>query len=544
MGSIRDNIRWAWQASAGRRVAIAVCCVMEVLHIAVSMVFIWISKHIIDIATGNSDGTLGASIVYLVVCVLVQQGLSIACTRMEIIYEIRLRGKLRQRLFTKIMDSRWTGRESMHSGDFLNRLMEDVQEVSETLCLTVPRIAATVAQLVLATLLISKIDVRLAAVLFFIMPVALVLSKSFFLRLRKLSRDIKDTDSKVQSHIQENIRHRMLISAFEQTDAVSDTLYGLQENLTRKVTAKTDYALFSRTLIRLGFAAGYATVLIWGAYGLMNGTLTFGIMAAFLQLVSQIQRPAVEFSRLAPGLIRTSASIERLCEIDFLPQEEHGEQIMLAGCPGIRISGLDYSYPDSSRHVFSNFSYDFTPGSRTEIIGETGIGKSTLIRLILAQLSPNSGHITLYDNEKEVPAGAMTRCNFIYVPQGNSLISGTIRENLMLGKPDATEEEMTSALYDAAVEFVMELPDGLDTICGESGTGLSEGQAQRIAIARGLLRPGGIMLLDEPTSALDSNTEHTLLERLSRCSGTKTIIIITHKEAASGFCTGTLRIKS
>lgn len=517
---------------------------MEVLHIAVSMVFIWISKHIIDIATGNSDGTLGASIVYLVVCVLVQQGLSIACTRMEIIYEIRLRGKLRQRLFTKIMDSRWTGRESMHSGDFLNRLMEDVQEVSETLCLTVPRITATVAQLVLATLLISKIDMRLAAVLFFIMPVALVLSKSFFLRLRKLSRDIKDTDSKVQSHIQENIRHRMLISAFEQTDAVSDTLYGLQENLTRKVTAKTDYALFSRTLIRLGFAAGYATVLIWGAYGLMNGTLTFGIMAAFLQLVSQIQRPAVEFSRLAPGLIRTSASIERLCEIDFLPQEEHGEQIMMAGCPGIRISGLDYSYPDSTRRVFSNFSYDFTPGSRTEIIGETGIGKSTLIRLILAQLSPNSGRITLYDNEKEVTAGAMTRCNFIYVPQGNSLISGTIRENLMLGKPDATEEEMTVALYDAAAEFVMELPDGLDTICGESGTGLSEGQAQRIAIARGLLRPGGIMLLDEPTSALDSSTEHTLLERLSRCSGTKTIIIITHKEAASGFCTGTLRIKN
>lgn len=187
------------------------------------------------------------------------------------------------------------------------------------------------------------------------MPVALVLSKSFFLRLRKLSRDIKDTDSKVQSHIQENIRHRMLISAFEQTDAVSDTLYGLQENLTRKVTAKTDYALFSRTLIRLGFAAGYATVLIWGAYGLKNGTLTFGIMAAFLQLVSQIQRPAVEFSRLAPGLIRTSASIERLCEIDFLPQEEHGEQIMMARCPGIRISGLDYSYPDSTRRVFSNF---------------------------------------------------------------------------------------------------------------------------------------------------------------------------------------------
>ena len=467
MGSIRDNIRWAWQASAGRRAAIALCCVMEVLHIAVSMVFIWISKHIIDIATGNSDGTLGASIVYLVVCVLVQQGLSIACTRMEIIYEIRLRGKLRQRLFTKIMDSRWTGRESMHSGDFLNRLMEDVQEVSETLCLTVPRIAATVAQLVLATLLISKIDVRLAAMLFFIMPVALVLSKSFFLRLRKLSRDIKDTDSKVQSHIQENIRHRMLISAFEQTDAVSDTLYGLQENLTRKVTAKTDYALFSRTLIRLGFAAGYATVLIWGAYGLMNGTLTFGIMAAFLQLVSQIQRPAVEFSRLAPGLIRTSASIERLCEIDFLPQEEHGEQIMMAGCPGIRISGLDYSYPDSTRRVFSNFSYDFTPGSRTEIIGETGIGKSTLIRLILAQLSPNSGRITLYDNEKEVPAGAMTRCNFIYVPQGNSLISGTIRENLMLGKPDATEEEMTGALYDAAAEFVMEITDGLATICGQ-----------------------------------------------------------------------------
>ena len=394
MGSIRDNIRWAWQASAGRRGAIAACCIMEVLHIVVSMLFIWISKHIIDIATGNSEGTLTTGIIYLIICVLVQQILSIACTRMEIIYEVRLRGELRRRLFTRIMDSRWTGRETMHTGDFLNRLMDDVQEVSETLCLTAPRIAAAAAQLILATFLIAKIDRTLAAVLFFIMPIALIISKSFFLRLRKLSRDIKDTDSKVQSHIQENIRHRTLISAFEQTDAVSDTLYDLQEDLTQKVTAKTDYALFSRTLIRLGFAAGYATVLIWGSYGLMNGTLTFGIMAAFLQLVSQIQRPAVEFSRLVPGLIRTSASIERLCEIDFLPQEEHGEQIMMQGCPGIRISGMDYSYPDSARHVFSNFSYDFTPGSRTEIIGETGIGKSTLIRLILAQLSPNSGRIT------------------------------------------------------------------------------------------------------------------------------------------------------
>lgn len=541
-GTIRNNIKWAWQASADSRTAITACCLLEVLHVAVSMLFIWISKHIIDIATGNSGGSIGMSVIYLIACVLAQQGLSIACTRMEIRYEIRMRGKMRQRLFSRIMTSRWSGRESMHSGDMLNRLMEDVQEVSETLCMTMPRIAATAAQLILATLFISGIDARLAAVLFFIMPVALILSKSFFLKLRRLSRDIKDTDSKVHSHIQENIQHRMLISAFEQTGAAAGTLDGLQGALEHKVMVKTDYALFSRTLIRLGFAAGYATVLIWGAYGLQDGSLTFGIMAAFLQLVSQIQRPAVEISRLAPGLIKTSASIERLSELDMLPQEEQGKHIMLPGCPGIRIEDLCFSYPGAGRKIFSHFSHDFTPESCTEIIGETGIGKSTLIRIILAQLTPDSGSVTLYSTGKEIPANASARCNFIYVPQGNSLISGTVRDNLMLGKPEATYEEMKQALYNAAAEFVLELPDGMDTVCGEAGAGLSEGQAQRIAIARGLLRHGGIMLLDEPTSALDSATEQTLLSRLSKCSGGRTIIIITHKTAASGLCTDTLRI--
>lgn len=506
------------------------------------MLFIWISKHIIDIATGNSSGTLGAGAACLAACIIVQQILAVACSRMEVLCEIRLRGILRGRLFSKVMTSRWSGKEKMHSGDVLNRLMEDVQEVSGTLCLTIPRIAATAAQLILATLLISGIDAGLAAALFFIMPVALLIGKSFFLKLRKLSRDIKDTDSKVQSHIQENIRHRILISSFERTAAASDALGSLQDDLEHKVTVKTDYSLFSRTVIRLGFAAGYATVLIWGALGLMDGSITFGIMAAFLQLVSQIQRPAVEFSRIAPELIRTSASIERLSEIDFLPQEEQGQKKMLHGCPGIRIGDIVFSYPGADKPVFSGFSHDFKPGSRTEIIGETGIGKSTLIRLILAHLTPSSGEITLYGDSEEIPVSAATRCNFIYVPQGNSLISGTIRDNLLLGKPDASESEMKEALYNASAEFVLNLKDGLDTICGESGTGLSEGQAQRIAIARGLLRPGGIMLLDEPTSALDSATEKTLFSRLAACSAGKTLLIITHKEAAGEFCTDTLRI--
>ena len=265
-------------------------------------------------------------------------------------------------------------------------------------------------------------------------------------------------------------------------------------------------------------------------------------MTAFLQLVGQIQRPVVNITRQIPSFIYSTASIDRLIELEDSPKEEAGEPVRIDGPLGIRVENLTFRYPDGEFDVFSGFSYDFAPLSRTAIVGETGIGKSTLIRLILALLEPASGNISIYGKSSSAPASPLTRCNLVYVPQGNTLFSGSIRENLLMGDPEADEERLKEVLEVAQASFVFSLPDGIDSSCGEGGAGLSEGQAQRIAIARGLLRPGSILLLDEFSSSLDPETEEKLMESVSRFAEGKTIIFITHREKVSSRCDNILRL--
>lgn len=210
--------------------------------------------------------------------------------------------------------------------------------------------------------------------------------------------------------------------------------------------------------------------------------------------------------------------------------------------PGIRLENVYFSYPNDDRNIIENFSHNFIPGSLTAILGKSGTGKSTLLHLLAALLIPQKGNIILYDRKQEAVASPQTRCNIVYVPQGNTLLNGTIRDNLLLGKPDASDEELHDALIVSAADFVYELPQGLNTPCRELGTGLSEGQAQRIAIARGLLHTGGILLLDEPTASLDKDTERILLDRLTESVLDKTIIIVTHKQSTAQFCTHIVNI--
>jgi ABC-type multidrug transport system fused ATPase/permease subunit len=233
--------------------------------------------------------------------------------------------------------------------------------------------------------------------------------------------------------------------------------------------------------------------------------------------------------------------VDRIIEIEEIPRDKADEARHLTGVPGIKIENVTYAYPESDTEIFTDFSHNFLPGSRTAIVGPTGIGKSTLIRLLLALLTPKKGSITIYDNE-EVPVSASTRCNLVYVPQGNSLFSGTIRENLQMGDPQATDEKMWWALETSAADFVKELPSGLDSPCFEAGVGLSEGQAQRVAIARALLRPGKVPLLDEFSSALDTQTEDLLMERLTKALPDRTMIFITHRERIIEFCDSVLRL--
>lgn len=546
MVSLRINecIKWLWAVSKGFRLPVVFCALTGALNVSVSLCFVFVCKHLIDIATGISDDALGTYIGWMAGCMLLQLLLSVVRSRLTNRAEIKLRNALHNRLFVHLMKSCWNGRETFHTGDMLNRIEADTVSVTDAVCRTVPSVFVTFVQLVGALYFLSMLDIRLTGILVFIMPVALLFSKSYVRKMRRMSREIRETDSRIQSHLQENLQHRIIVRTLEHTGNAVEKLSGLQSFLQGQVFRRTDFSVFSRSMVQVGFMTGYAVAFLWGVFGLRDGTVTFGMMAAFLQLVSQIQRPMVDLSRQIPAFIRVFTATERLAELTSLPLEPQGSPVRLDGSLGVRISHVSFSYQGNNRQILNDFTYDFRPGSLTAIVGETGVGKSTLIKLILALIRPGEGEITVYNGNEEVAVSPQTRCNFSYVPQGNTLFSGTIRDNLLIGNQHATEEDMRQALHTAVADFVFSLPAGLDTVCGEQGTGLSEGQAQRIAIARGLLRPGNVLLLDEPSSALDSQTERELLERLSAEVKGKTVVLITHREKIAGLCSEVVRMES
>lgn len=545
MSSLRINecIKWLWAASDGFRLSVVWCALTGALNVGVSLCFVFVCKHLIDIATGISNDSLGAYIGWMSICLTAQLLLSVIRSRLTTRTEVKLRNGLHNRLFEHLMKSQWNGREAFHTGDLLNRIEADTASVTDTVCRTVPTVLVTIVQLGGALYFLSRLDMRLTGILIFIMPMAILFSKSYVRKMRRMSREIRETDSRIQSHMQENLQHRIIVRTLEYTRQAVEKLGTLQTSLQGQVYRRTDFSAFSRSMVQIGFMTGYAVAFLWGVFGLRGGTVTFGMMAAFLQLVSQIQRPMVDMSRQIPAFIRVFTATERLAELTSLPLERQGKSVRLTGNLGIRISHVRFSYPDSGREVLAGFSHDFRPGSLTAIVGETGVGKSTLIKLILALDQPKEGNIVIYNEQEVVTASPQTRCNLSYVPQGNTLFSGTIRDNLLIGNPNATEADMRSALHTAVADFVFSLPDGLDTVCGEQGMGLSEGQAQRIAIARGLLRPGNILLLDEPSSALDGETEHELLKRLAAEVKDKTVVMITHREKIAGLCSEVVRME-
>lgn len=541
--SIKEGTRWLWNASQGYRAPILASILAGTTRIGVSLTFVWLCKHLIDIATRQTDGNIAIGLASITGCIVLQLLLSSLVSRLYAHTEISLRNKLRQNLFEHILKSHWNGREPFHSADMLNRMEEDVRTVTDLLAGSIPSAGITLFQLAGAALFLFCLDRRMAIVILLIMPLALLFSKLYMKRMRHLTREIRATDSRVQSHLQENLQHRTLISTLEYTSMATDTMSTLQSGLKRLVMRRNSFSIFSGFMVQAGFAFGYVTAFAWGIYGLNAGTVTFGTLTAFLQLVAQVQRPVVELARQIPAFISALTSVERIDELTSMPLEEQGEPLILKGKVGIRLEDVTFAYSDDKRKVIEHFTHDFKPGSLTAVLGETGSGKSTLVRLILALLQPDGGNITLYNKDQSLPASPLTRRNFVYVPQGNTLVSGTLRDNLLLGNPKATDAQMWKALHTAAADFVHELPQKLDTPCSEMGTGLSEGQAQRIAIARGLLRPGNIVLLDEPTSSLDSDTEQKLLERLSHTIQDKTLIIITHQNQTAQLCNAVIRMK-
>ena len=521
----------------------ALSVLIGIVRIAASLGFVWICKRLVDIATGVLDAPLRTHIFIMLGIMLVQLLCSVSQAAWESYNITRTGNGLRRSTFSTVLRSSFTGRETFRSGDAVNRLEEDVRVVTDLLCTRLPDMAVTLIQLVAASVYLLLMAPNLLWVLLVLMGAAVVGSRMFFRRLRVLTDSIRRQDAEVQQLMQENLQKRIVVLTLIGTERVLTRLGILQQDLLDKTVTRINYNALARAFMILGFLGGYAAAFIWGVVGIRDGVVTYGMMTAFLQLVGQVQRPIAELARQIPAFIHATTSVERLMELQQLEQEADTESVRLSGAPGVRLTDVHFHYPERPEAVLDAFSYDFAPGTLTVIMGQTGSGKSTLSRLVLGLLKPESGSIDIYGPEGAFPAGPAVRGNFLYVPQGNSLLSGTIRENLLLARADASEEQIRTALHTAVADFVWELPDGLDTPCGEAGSGLSEGQCQRIAIARALLREGGALILDEATSALDTETEATLLDRLyGRFHGNKTLLFISHRDAISARADAILRV--
>lgn len=540
--TIKDYFKWLYSHSKGVRRRIFLNIVLSGISILLNLFFIYLCKKLVDIATGVFDGSIWLYTSIVLIVILLRLVVNALNTRLESLTSSKMNFIIRSRIYSDILQSEWFGKDKYHSGDTLNRLETDVSTVTNVICSDSPQIFSTLFQLVAALAFMCTMDWRLALILIIITPFFVGLSKVFYSRLRTMTRNIRDTESKVQSHLQESIQHRVVIRSMENEDMMESRLENLQNEEYSQVKERTKLNIIARTIVSASFQFGYIAAFLWGVFGIMHGNLTYGIMTAFLQLVGQIQRPMVNLTRQIPAFINATASIDRLMELEDSPKEESGESVMMASPLGIRVDNLTFRYPDGDRDVLKELTFDFPPLSKTAIVGETGVGKSTLIRLMLALLKPSSGTVSLYNSTESMLASPLTRCNIVYVPQGNTLFSGTIRHNLMIGDPEADEKRMEWALRAAQADFVFSLPDGLDTVCGEKGSGLSEGQSQRIAIARGLLRPGNILLFDEFSSSLDPETEDRLIKNITALASGKTMIFITHRERIADFCDRELKL--
>ena len=541
---LRQTIRGLRPMARPVRGRILVSVLIGVVRIAASLAFVWICKRLVDIATGDLDAPLPLHIGILLGVMLLQLICSVAASAWESYNSVRTGNGLRQDTFERVLRSSWTGMETYRSGDAVNRLEEDVRVVTELLCVRVPSVIVTVVQLVAASAYLMFMAPNLLWVLIILMVAAVVGSRLFFRKLRALTERIRGQESEVQQLMQENLQKRIVVLTLIGAERILTRLGLLQKDVQNQTVTRVKYNAVARGFMIFGFMGGYAAAFLWGVLGIKSGAVTFGMMTAFLQLVGQVQRPIAELAHQVPAFIHASTSVERLMELQALEQEPAVEApTLLSGAPGIRLTDVSFTYPERPEPVLSGFSHDFAPGSMTVVMGPTGVGKSTLSRLVLGLLRPAAGSVELYGKEGNFPAGPGLRGNFLYVPQGNSLFSGSIRDNLLLARADASEEDLRAALHTAVADFVSELPEGLDTPCGETGSGLSEGQCQRIAIARALLRDGGVLILDEATSALDADTEALLLDRLyARYRGARTLLFISHRDAISARADEILRI--
>ena len=440
----------------------------------------------------------------------------------------------KKRLLRGLLHGEYEAVSAYHSGELLNRLNNDVRVVDEGLVNTLPNVAAMITKLIAAVIVLAALEpwftvIILAAGVFVVFATGLMRRQ-----LKGLHKRVSEADGKVSGFLQETLEKLLMVQAMDVSAEMERRAGVLLEERYEIQRKRKNVSLFANTSVSiLSYGAGFGA-LVWCSFGLLNGTMSFGSLTAVTQLVGQLQGPFVNLSGVIPQYIAMTAAAERLMELDALCGEEEPEQsdadALYHAMTALGAENLSFSYDRDE--VLHDTSFTLPKGAFAVITGPSGVGKSTVLKLLLGIFRPDGGSLYLETQEGRTPLTRGMRKLFAYVPQGNLLLSGTLRENLTITRPEATEEELRQAVYVAGMEeYLSQLPRGLDTVLGENSAGLSEGQAQRLAIARAVLSGAPILLLDEITSSLDVDTEQLVLSRIRELTD-RTCIAVTHRPAA------------
>lgn len=535
--SLIENIAWLFRYVKPFLGAIIGIILISMFSSALGVGSAVLSKQMVDSAI---DGNTSKAITYIIVFVIIQ--LIIMCvgaitSRITLKLSEKMTYRIHNDLLTSIFRKNWLSYSKLHSGDILTRVTDDVSRIVSLWTFTLPGVFSLCIQSILAFIVLLYYDSVLALFAFLISPFSILISFLLGMRIKKLQHLIQSAESIYRSYLTELVQNAYIIKSFQYERQSLLNVSRMQDEKYQFAVKRNNMGIASNLALSGGHYLGYALAFVYGIYKLASQTIEFGTFTAFLQLVGQVQSPFIGLARSIPQLLSSMASVERLVQIEKMDEEpfcSEGEPI-LAQKVGLSFEHVTFRYIPE-KFILRDASFHVNPGEIVGLIGSSGEGKTTIMRILMGFLKPEEGEIYVTYDTQNIRVSSGTRSFFSYVPQGNTLFSGTIAENLALGNPYATEDEMYTALQLAdAVDFVNGLDKKIHTRIGESGVGLSEGQAQRLCIARALVRRAPILLLDEATSALDTDTERRIFQNIRQVENLS-CIVITHRLSVLPLC--------
>ncbi len=539
-----NALLWLAERIKNRIPGIALMTAAQVTHALLCVFFALGTRGVIDSAVAGDAGLFANA--------CLKQGGIIVGILISMTLVRHLREKLRadldrdwkKQFLHVLLHGDFATVSSYHSAELVNRLNSDVNKVNDGILNILPGAASMVVRLLAAVTILGTLDADFVLVIAILGAVVIALTGTMRRRLKGLNKRVSESDGVVSAFLQELMEKLLVVQAMDLADEAesrSDLLMQERYVLQRK---RKNISLVTNTGVSIMYYGVGFIALCWCAVRMLRGEMSFGSLTAVTQLVNQLQNPFVNLSGVMPQYIAMVASAERLMELERIPMEpeQMSEDSWKVYEQSDRICGEKLKFAYDRDEILCEAGFSLPRGAFAVVTGPSGIGKSTILKLLLGVFRPDEGKLYLKSGEREIELNRTTRRLFSYVPQGNLLFSGTIRENLSIVRPEATEEEIRQAVWVSAMdEYLQQLPYGLDTVIGESGAGLSEGQAQRLAIARAVLGGAPILLLDECTSALDEQTEKIVLQRLRELPN-RTCIAVTHRPAAIALCDWRLEI--